>query len=85
MSTKERLAALEHAHRALHARHEALTIMCRILFPLINVSPALKRQMTTRAYDVMNDLLDERNLDENFQSIVREAMDELTNVILADD
>jgi hypothetical protein len=84
MTTKERLDRLENAHRGLHARHEALMVMCRMLFPLVKADPALKQQITTRAYDVLNELMDEHGFDDEFQEDVRSAMDQLTKSILSD-
>lgn len=84
MTNKDRIERLENAHRALHARHEALMLMCRMLFPLVKSDHALKQQITTLAYDVLSDLMHERGFDDAFQEDVRSAMDELTQTILAD-
>lgn len=85
MQLAKRIDTLENAHRALHARHEALAIMCRMLFPLVNANPCVKQQLTTRAYDLLNDLMEANAFDDEWQALVRKAMDELTKTILADD
>jgi hypothetical protein len=82
MTLVNRIKQLEDAHRALHARHEALATMCRILLPLIGVSPSVMQQITTRAYDVMNELMDAHGFDAEFQSHARTAMDELTQTLV---
>jgi recombinational DNA repair protein (RecF pathway) len=82
MTLTQRIARLEDAHRALHARHEALAIMCRMMLPLISASPSVKHELTTRAYDVMNELMEQHALDAEFQAHARKAMDELTKSVL---
>ena len=78
----ERLEKLEGAHRALAARHEALMIVSRMFLPFINVSPSSKQQLTTKAYDVMNDLMEEHDFDDEYQEMIRASIDELTQTIL---
>ncbi len=82
MTITERVNQLEDAHRALHARHEALAIMCRMTLPFMIGSSSAKQALTTRAYDVMNELMESHALDDEFQAHARKAMDELTKNIL---
>lgn len=82
MNIIERLERLESAHRALAARHEALMVISRMFLPFINVSPSSKQQLTTKAYDVINELMEAHGHDIEYQELVREAIDELSKTIL---
>ncbi len=80
---ENRLALLETAHRALHARHEALMMVCRSMLPLIKAHPTDIRQMSVISYDVLSQHMDKHSLDDAFQQVAREAIDELFRPILA--
>lgn len=82
MSLIKRVEQLEKAHRALHARHEALTIITGKFLPLIRVSLSLKHLKAIKAYDEISALMDAHGHDAEFQEMVRESIDELTAMIL---
>jgi hypothetical protein len=81
MSLEKRLAALEDAHRALHARHEALAMSSRVLLPLLSIDPASKKRLMTIAYDALTEHMDNANMDDEFQQIARGAIDEIFSAI----
>ncbi len=82
MSLTKRLNALEQAHRAMHARHEALIMVCRVMLPLISAPAVLKQRLLTGAYDALNDHMQKAGFDEEFQQSARAAVDEISHTIL---
>lgn len=82
MNIEARINALELAHRALHARHEGLMMVCRVMLPLINVHLSLKQRMSITAYDAMAEHMSKRGFDSDFQQKTQAAVEELTAVIL---
>lgn len=82
-TTKNRIANLEAAHRALHARHEALMMICRCMLPLIKADPADIKQMSVISYDALSQHMDTHSFDDAFQQVARVSIDELFRPILA--
>jgi hypothetical protein len=83
MSLEKRLAALEEAHRALHARHEALMMATRVILPFMCARPTDIRKMSVLAYDALNEHMEKNELDEPFQLVAREAMHEVFGPAIA--
>ncbi len=83
MSIEKRLEALESAHRALHARHEALMIGCRVLLPFINIPQDAKKLLLLAANEALTEHMDLNGLDDEFQRIARKAIDELAATLMS--
>jgi hypothetical protein len=83
MSLEDRLAALEDAHRALHARHEGLMMATRVMMPFMCARPTDLRKLSVLAYDALNEHMEKNGLDEPFQQVAREAVHEVFGPALA--
>jgi hypothetical protein len=81
---EQRLDRLEAAHRALHARHEGLMIVCRVMLPFIDAPQAVKQKMMLLAYDALTQHMEKTGCDDEFQQVAREAIDEIANTVLVD-
>lgn len=83
MKLDERMEAIEHAHRALNARHEALFQICKVMLPIALSSNAkMVRRLLTSCYDITSEHMDKHGMDEEYQSMVRAEMDELAKVLI---
>lgn len=83
MKLVERMAAIEDAHRALMARHEALFQICKVMLPIALSSNAkMVSRLLTSCYDITSEHMDKHEWDDEFQSMVRAAMDELSRVLI---
>jgi len=78
-----RLDSLEDAHRALAAEHVALLQICRAMLPLIDFDPAVVRKLLLAVYDTSSEHMDTRGHDAQYQQDVRDAIDLLSEPILA--
>lgn len=86
MKQNERLDALEAAHRALAARSEALFQVCKVTLPIALASnPHMARRLLTVCYDATNDHMDRLGWDDDLQTQLREALDELSAVLACAD
>ena len=83
MKLEERMAAIEHAHRVLAARHEALFQICKVMLP-IALSPNAKMvsRLLTSCYDITSDHMDKHGMDDEYQEMVRAEMDELAKILI---
>jgi len=83
MTLEDRIDRLEDAHRALAAQHTALMQVCRVMLPLIAADPAMVSRMLLAAYDSSNEHMDTDGMDDEYQALLREAIDLLSEPILA--
>jgi len=84
MTSEKRLIALENAHRQLAARNEALMQICKVMLPLaLSSNQAMVRRLVTSCYDITNEHMDKSGMDDEFQTMVRRAMDELSSSLLS--
>jgi len=81
---KERLDALEDAHRALTAQHTALIEVFKLIAPLMNMNRALMRPMLTIPYDTVGELMQADGQDAEYQAAVRHWLDVLSARVLED-
>lgn len=77
MTNTQRIALLETAHRAMHARLEATVMACRVMVPLMPGTHSIKQMLMTTAYDALNAHMERANFDQEFQQDARLAFDEL--------
>jgi hypothetical protein len=89
MSNAERIAQLEadmaqltDVHRAVAARHDALFQVCKVMFALMSVDPALRARLLIAIYDETNERMEKAGFDDEYQQAVRAAIDELSGQIL---
>jgi hypothetical protein len=83
MKLAERLDKLEDAHRALSARHDALFQICKVTLPIaLSSNGAMVRRLLTSCYDITTEHMDKDGKDDEYQSMVHAAMDELSNVLV---
>jgi len=80
---RTRLTTLENAHRALAAQHTALLEVCRVLLPLIPAPAASIQRAFVTAYDHCNTHMDEGDMDDEFQAMLRKWLDVLSSEVLA--
>lgn len=86
MNIEQRLDALEDAHRALAARNEALLQICKVILPIAAYSnQPMVRRLLTSCYDITTDHMNNHGMDDDYQTMVRETMDEISNVLLLPD
>lgn len=84
MNLEQRVSELEHAHRSLTARNEALYQVCKVMLPIALSSNAqFVHRLLTSCYDATNDHMDKAGWDIHMQEMVRASMDELSNVLMA--
>lgn len=83
MKLEQRIAALEDAHRALAARNEALTQICKVMLPIsLTEHQPMVRRLLTSCYDITGEHMDKHGMDDEYQSMVRAAMDEISATLL---
>lgn len=86
MKPNKRLDELEAAHRALAARSEALFQVCKVTLPIALASqPHITCRLLTVCYDATNDHMDRLDWDEDMQTQLRDALDELSAVLVCAD
>lgn len=74
---------LEAAHRALTARSEALFQVCKVTLPIaLSSNPNMVRRLLTSCYDATNEHMDKADWDADMQTMLRDAMDELSAVLV---
>ncbi len=79
----QRINVLEDAHRALAARHEALMQTCKVMLPIsLQQHPAMVRRLLTSCYDITGEHMDKHGMDDEYQGMVRAAMDEISAVLI---
>lgn len=78
-----RLEDLVRAHRGLAARNEALFQTCKIMFALTPAPLPMVQYLLKSLHQATKDHMDSGLLDEEYQSLVEEAMEELQSVALA--
>lgn len=83
MKLEQRLNTLEDAHRALAARNEALFQICRVILPIaVSSNQTMARRLLTSCYDTINEHMTNSGQDNEYQTMVRAAMDMLSRAIL---
>jgi len=80
---RTRLTNLENAHRALAAQHTAPLEVCRVLLPLIPAATSSIQSALVAAYDHCNAHMDESQMDDEFQAMLRKWLDVLSSEVLA--
>jgi hypothetical protein len=85
MKLEQRIDALEDAHRALAARHEALMQICKVMLPIsLTAHQPMVRRLLTSCYDITGEHMDKHSMDD-YQEMVRAAMDEIFAMLLLPD
>jgi len=82
LELEDRLEELVNAHRELAARHEGLLCVSRLMFMLIPADKPLLQRLSLTAYDVLNERMDKKGYDDEFQTIARNEVDALFSRIL---
>lgn len=77
-----RLDELEEMHNQLGARFRAVSTVCRAVFPLIEIDPALLTRLAASSYDITQEQIEAEEMDEAYQKVVRTALDQLWGSML---
>jgi hypothetical protein len=81
---QNQLDELTTAHRHLAARNEALFQMSKIVFPIAMAAhPDLTKQLITMIYDATNNHMDTHQIDDEYQQLVSQHLDELSALLQA--
>ena len=80
---EDQIDALIDAHRELSAQHMGLTAVCRVMLPLISAPPEVRLRLLTSAYDIYSAHMQASWQDDEYQHLVREAIDRVSAAIIA--
>lgn len=80
----ERIELLEDAQRIMSARNEALYMVCKLILPIaLSERKDEVRAALTSCYDTSNDTMDSQGMDDEYQEMMRAALDDLSTSILS--